>query len=494
MKFTVKRDDLLKVRSDAIVVGFFEKKQKPGIFSEDLALPDTVRRAISAGDFLGKLYQTQLVYGSDGKRFILLGLGKQEEFKLDHLRGAASKAGQAARGYRLKTISFSLTQCRSLKKLSMQDYAEAVGEGLLLGHYRYLKLKADDPELPEDLREVFVVAREKEKEVKRGLQGASVICESVFLARDLVATPGNLLTPSLLAKRAKAEAEKTGVACEILDEKEIKRLKMGGILGVSQGSKQPPRLILLTYNGGKEDELPLVLVGKGLTFDSGGISIKPSSDMDKMKFDMGGAAAVIGTIMAVSSLKLPVNVIGVVPSAENLPSGTAYKPGDVLTSYSGKTVEVLNTDAEGRLILMDALNFSLRYRPAAIFDLATLTGACVVALGERTAGIMSRHPKLIGRLLKASEKTGERVWELPLWKEYAEQLKSDIADFKNIGSRWGGAITAGCFLAEFVEKTPWAHIDIAGPVWAEKDHPYEPKGATGFGVRLMVRLIRDWQG
>lgn len=494
MKFTVKQDELLKIHSDAIVLGFFQKDKKPRIFSEELALPTAVKQAISSGDFQGKLYQTLLVYGEKGKRFILLGLGKQGEFKADSLRGAASKAGQAARGYRLKTIAFSLSLHRSLKQFSTEDLAQAVGEGLLLGHYRYLKLKSDDAEQPEDLREILIATKDETTALKKGFNYARIICDSVFLARDLATTPGNLLPPTLLAKRAKKEVEKTGITCQILDEKEINRLKMGGILGVSQGSNEPPRLIIMNYNGTKKSEPPLALVGKGITFDSGGISIKPSSNMDKMKEDMGGAAAVIGTIIAISRLKLPVNVVGVVPMAENLPSGSAYKPGDVLTSYSGKTVEVLNTDAEGRLILMDALAYSLKFKPAAIFDLATLTGACVVALGESAAGIMSRHPRLIRRLQDASQKTGERVWELPLWKEYAEQLKSDIADLKNIGSRWGGTITAGCFLAEFVEDKPFAHIDIAGPVWTDKDEPYRPKGATGFGVRLMVQLLRDWSG
>jgi leucyl aminopeptidase len=440
----------------------------------------------------GKLYQTQLVYGDKGERFILLGLGKQGDFKADSLRGAASKAGQAARGYRLRTISFSLSLHRSLKQLSTEDLAQTVGEGLLLGHYRYLKLKSDNSEQPKDLREILVTAGDETTALKKGFDCARIICDSVFLARDLATTPGNLLTPTLLAKRAKKEVEKTEISCQILDEKEINRLKMGGLLGVSQGSSQPPRLIILQYNGAKKSEPPLALVGKGITFDSGGISIKPSSGMEKMKEDMGGAAAVISAIIAASRLKLPVNVVAVIPAAENLPSAMAYKPGDVLTSYSGKTVEVISTDAEGRLLLMDALAYSLKFKPAAIFDLATLTGACVVALGESVAGIMSRHPRLIHQLKNASERTGERVWELPLWKDYAEQLKSDIADLKNLGGRWGGTITAGCFLAEFVENKPWAHIDIAGPVWTDKDEPYQPKGATGYGVRLMVQLLRGW--
>jgi leucyl aminopeptidase len=492
MKFTIKREELSKIRSDAVVLGFFQKDKKPRIFSEGLVLPAAVKRVISSGDFQGKLYQTQLVYGGKGERFILLGLGKQGEFKANSLRGAASKAGQVARGYRLKTISFSLSLHRSLKQFPTEDLAQTVGEGLLLGHYRYLKLKSDDSEQPKDLREILIVTKDKTTALKKGFNCARIICDAVFLARDLATTPGNLLTPTLLAKKAKKEVEEAGITCQILDEKEIKRLKMGGILGVSQGSSEPPRLIILHYNGAKKSEPPLALVGKGITFDSGGISIKPSSSMEKMKEDMGGAAAVISAIIAVSRLKLPVNVVGVVPSAENLPSGKAYKPGDVLTTYSGKTVEVINTDAEGRLILMDALAYSLKFKPAAIFDLATLTGACVVALGESVAGIMSRHPKLIRQLENASRKTGERVWELPLWKDYAEQLKSDIADLKNMGGRWGGTITAGCFLAEFVEDKPWAHIDIAGPVWTDKDEPYQPKGATGFGVRLMVQLIREW--
>ena len=268
---------------------------------------------------------------------------------------------------------------------------------------------------------------------------------------------------------------------------------MGAFLAVSQGSREAARMIVVHYQGGEPQEAPVVLVGKGVTFDSGGISLKTPKSMERMKDDMAGGAAVLSTLQAASQLKVPLNVIGIVPVTENLPGGNAYKPGDVLTSLSGQTIEVVTTDAEGRLILADALTYAARFKPKAIVDLATLTGACVTALGENVAGVMGNNQTLLEMVREAGEETGERVWPLPLWEEYADYLKSDIADFKNAGGSPAGAITGGVFLSKFLNGIPWVHLDIAGPAWYEKARPYIPRGASGFGVRLLIQLLRNWK-
>ncbi len=277
----------------------------------------------------------------------------------------------------------------------------------------------------------------------------------------------------------------------VLDAALMKKIGMNALLGVARGSSEPAKFIILQYRGRRKSGAPIVLVGKGLTFDSGGISIKPSEKMDEMKTDMAGGAAVMGAIMAAADLKLPVHVVGLIPATENLPGGRAYKPGDILKSLSGRTIEVITTDAEGRLILADALTYALRYKPAAVIDLATLTGACIVALGDHVIGMMGTGEALKSDIRAAADMTGERVWELPLWEDYDELIKSDIADFKNSGGRAGGAITAAAFLKQFVDNVPWVHLDIAGPSWLAKDRPYIPKGASGVGVRLMVRFLRE---
>jgi leucyl aminopeptidase len=274
---------------------------------------------------------------------------------------------------------------------------------------------------------------------------------------------------------------------------EMKKLGMGAILAVASGSREPPKFIILEYKPPSTRMDTVVIIGKAITFDSGGLSLKPSENMDKMKHDMGGGAAAIGIIQAVSQLKLPVHLIALIPATENLPSGSAYRPGDILNSLSGKTIEVISTDAEGRLILADALAYSQRFKPNVIIDLATLTGACIIALGENVTGMMGNDDELKARVMRAANRTGEKVWELPLWEEYEEQLKSEIADIKNVGGRPAGTITGGVFLKKFVGEYPWVHLDIAGPVWADKDKPYIPKGATGVGVRLVVQLLRDWK-
>ena len=300
------------------------------------------------------------------------------------------------------------------------------------------------------------------------------------------------MTPRVLAEKAQQIAKDHSLEIQIIEVNQAEAMGMGAFVAVAKGSQEPGKFIILEYNKGKDLDT-IALVGKGITFDSGGISIKPSENMDRMKDDMSGAAAVLATLEAASKLQLPLHLVGLMPATENLPSGKAYKPGDILKTLSGQTVEVISTDAEGRLILSDALTYSLRYQPKAIIDLATLTGACVIALGDYTVGLFGNDEELLKRIEEASARTNEKVWRMPLWEEYFEYLKSDVADFKNVGTRAAGAIIGGIFLSKFIEKTPWAHLDIAGPASIEKERPYIPRGGTGVGVRLLIQLLRDWR-
>ncbi|MGK2905005.1 MAG: leucyl aminopeptidase, partial [Desulfuromonadales bacterium] len=322
------------------------------------------------------------------------------------------------------------------------------------------------------------------------LERAQIICRAVMLARDLVNAPGNVKSPVHLAEQARAAAEASTLQCIILGLKELTEEGFGALLGVAQGSKREPQLIILEHRGGNKNDAPVALIGKGVTFDAGGISLKPPDKMDEMKMDMAGGAAVIGTMLAAALLRLPINLVGIVPAVENLPSGTAYRPGDILTSLSGQTIEVLNTDAEGRLILADALTYAKRYKPKLVIDLATLTGACIIALGHHATAVLGNDQKLVQLLLNAGEESGERLWQLPLWDVYDQQIKSDVADVKNTGGRPAGTITAAAFLKKFAKDFRWAHLDIAGTAWRDQDQPYIPKGGTGVGVRLLVAFLQ----
>jgi len=318
-----------------------------------------------------------------------------------------------------------------------------------------------------------------------------VIAESTIMARDMVSSPGADMTPARVADKARELAKEFKLKVRVLERKQMETLGMGGLLGVASGSAQPPKFIIVEYrNGGRKPFI--ALVGKTLTFDTGGISIKPAENMDKMKDDMAGGAAVLGALRTAAALKLPLNIVGLLPAAENMPGGRAYRPGDVLRTLSGQTIEIINTDAEGRLILSDALAYACRYKPAMIVDIATLTGACRIALGQEASGLLGSNDGLKQKMRAAGDITGERVWELPLWDGFYELIKSDIADMKNSGGRDGGTITAACLLSKFVQKYPWVHLDIAATAWTEKDRPYTPKGATGIGVRILTQFLRDY--
>jgi leucyl aminopeptidase len=432
---------------------------------------------------------------TNSKRIALVGLGDLKELEWDTFRKAAAKAVKCANSIGVEKMAMVFPSHLVSEKFDEAGLSQVITEGALLANYRFDKYqtekKSKDPR-PEELTIItYVTPNER---ILQGILSAQKVCEAVYFTRDLANAPGNEITPKELALRATQMCRKHKIKCQVFDEKKLTALKMGGILGVAKGSSEPPRMIVMEYKSPKAmNQKPIVIVGKGLTFDAGGISIKPAAEMDRMKFDMCGGAAVIGAMQAIAQLKLSLHVIGIVPSSENLLGSKAFKPGDILTTYSGKTVEVLNTDAEGRLILADALAYAQKYKPEAIIDLATLTGHCVIALGYAGAGMMGTDEKTKKRLTDAATFTSEKVWELPMWKEFDKQIKSHIADVKNIGGRPAGAITAAAFLKQFVGNYPWVHLDIAGTANSEEELPYTARvSATGFGVRLLVEALRKW--
>jgi leucyl aminopeptidase len=375
-----------------------------------------------------------------------------------------------------------------------RELTESFLIGLLLGLYQFNEFKTIDRDKIKEIEELVLLGETDEEiqSINDGVRPGKIISEAVCMARDLVNGPSNKVTPTVLAKKAEEMAKEHHMGVQVLEVNQAEAMGMGAFVAVAKGSQEPGKFIILEYNKDKGLDT-IALVGKGITFDSGGISIKPSEKMERMKDDMSGAAAVLATMQVASKLQIPLHIVGIIPATENLPSGKAYKPGDILKTLSGQTVEVISTDAEGRLILSDALTYSLRYQPKGIIDLATLTGACVIALGDYVIGLFGNDESLLKGIEEASEKTGERVWKLPLWDEYFDYLKSDVADFRNVGTRAAGAIIGAIFLSKFVEKIPWVHLDIAGPASIEKDRPYVPKGGTGVGVRLVVQLLRDWK-
>jgi len=446
------------------------------------------------GDFKGELYQCRLFHthgGLPARRVVLTGLGKRREFDLEKWRGASSKAGQFIRDSGIKQFAFPI---KKFNGLSEEELTESFVTGLLLGVYQFNEFKTLEREKIKEIEEVIILGEtaEEMKLLNDGVRTGKIISESVYMARDLVNGPSNRITPTALAEKAQQIAKDHAMEIQVLEVSQAESIGMGAFVAVAKGSQEPGKFIILEYNKGKGLNT-VALVGKGITFDSGGISIKPSEKMERMKDDMSGAASVLAIMEAASKLQLPLHLAGIIPATENLPSGKSYKPGDVLKTFSGQTVEVISTDAEGRLILSDALTYSLRYQPKAIIDLATLTGACVIALGDYVIGLFGNDEILLKQVEEASGKTGEKIWRLPLWDEYFEYLKSDVADFRNIGTRSAGAIIGGIFLSKFVEKTPWVHLDIAGPAYIEKERPYTPKGGTGVGVRLLIQLLRDWK-
>lgn len=501
MKISVKQGDITKTKHDAIIVNLFEGAKKPdgATAAVDKALGGLISRIIKRGDFTGKLNQTLLLPVVDGvgaERVLVIGLGKQEDFNIDRIRQVAAKSAKTLKELGAKHPA-TVLHGAGAGNIAADQAAQAIAEGLILGLYTFKRYKSEKDDNNKEISEVTIVEYDAARidAIKQGIGRGEAMAKAGCLARDLAVTPSSDMTPSIMADAAKKAAKETGLSFKALGLKDMEKLKMGGILGVSRGSREEPKLIILEHNGTKKKVKPIILVGKAITFDSGGISIKPSQGMEQMKYDMSGGAAVIGAMTAIARLKLPLHVIGLVPASENMPGGKAFKPGDVLTAMNGKTMEIISTDAEGRLILADALSYACTLKPSMIVDIATLTGACAVALGPEAIGLMGTDDALIDKLRKASEMTGERAWPLPLWDEYAEMIKSDIADMKNTGGKDGGAITAGCFLKKFVEKDiPWAHLDIAGTAWNSKDKPYLPKGPSGIGARLLAEFAAGLAG
>jgi len=485
--------DINEISADVVIINLFEGVSRPGGATGvvDQAMDGLITQLIADGEIKGKLYETTLIHTMGkiaGKRILVVGLGKQEKLSLDLLRSIAAVAARASRKAGAKRVA-TIIHGTGAGGFEVEKASQAITEGTILGLYRFRKHMAKDDE-DRDINEFVIIQRDKDtiEQVQRGVSVGKIMAEATSLARDMVNEPANKMTPTDMASIAKAIADEYGLDIEVVEREEMERLGMGGLLGVAQGSTQLPKFIILKYHG-NSSKPAIALVGKGLTFDSGGISIKPSERMHEMKGDMSGGAAVITAMKAIAQLKPAINVTGIVPAVENLPDGAAYKPGDVLVAMNGKTIEVLNTDAEGRLALADALSYAVKENLSPIIDIATLTGACHIALGDFCSGIFGYDQNIIDAVIKAGEEVGERHWQLPMYEEYKEQNKSDIADIKNTGGRYGGAITAAQFLGEFSGDTPWAHLDIAGTFMMDKERGYLVKGATGVGVRTLVNFV-----
>jgi len=504
VKVQLQSKAISKIKSDLAAVGCFEGAGSPsGILAElDRKLKGAIRKLLRA-NFKGKTGESFLIYTAGQlscDMLLLVGLGKAEKYHLNQTRGAVGSLIKAAKRYKAREIALSVASLFPGRRsgIEVAELVEAAADAAILADFSFDKYKSgknDDQKLTNITR--FILStdglRAGAAVFQRGIHRAAEVAESANFARILANEPSNVMTPVALAKAALGAARGIGVRCTVHDERWLRRKKMNAVLAVAQGSENPPRFVVLEYNPAGAKGAPIALVGKGVSFDSGGISIKPSDGMEKMKYDMSGGATVIAAVQALAKLGVRQRVVGIVPFVENMPSGSAQRPGDVIKTYSGKYVEVINTDAEGRLILADALAYAQEFKPQAIIDLATLTGACVVALGHEAIGMMGTDDALKTRLKEAGEKTGERVWELPLWQEYFEAIKSEVADIKNVGARGAGTITAAMFLKEFVGDYPWVHLDIAGTAWVEKtSHPYLNPGPSGVGVRLLVEAIRNW--
>jgi leucyl aminopeptidase len=496
MQVKVQSAALAEVSADWLIVGVWEEEELSGAVAQlDAQLGGTLTRLRQAGDIAGKPNELTPLLGSTGtaaERVLVVGLGKRVKADRAGLVGAAAAAARHITGKQRERVAFALPE--NVPGLEWDEVARAVCAGMMQGSCGPGIRKSEPGRfVPGELVLVAPPAAPLDR-VEQGARRGEVEGRAVWTARELVNLPPCELYPETFAQRAREIAARTGLECTVFDEKQLEAEHMGALLAVARGSDRPPRLVVLRHRRGKEGRT-LGLVGKGVTFDSGGLSLKSTEHMVDMKCDMAGAAAVLGALQALAELQVPVNVLGVLALVENLPSGKAMKLGDVLRARNGKTIEVLNTDAEGRLILADALAYAVEQKVDHLVDLATLTGACVVALGTEVAGVMSNDEAWAGRVLAAAGRAGERAWPLPMFPHYAELIKSPVADIKNTGgTRYGGAITAAKFLEEFVDQVPWAHLDIAGPAWAEHESPVQDAGGTGCFVRTLVELAREYAG
>jgi leucyl aminopeptidase len=496
MEIVATNASIIKIQCDTLVINLYKDIVKPmkTINVLDSALSGHINKIILEQPNCNDYGETTVIYtlgAISAKHIMLLGMGKKEELTTNKICSLSAIAIRAAKKIHSSSIAIIPADLIA-KKNDLQAVAQASIEGTLLGTYQFNYYKTDKFDdsfidtlflIENDLKNVSVL--------NRCIHIANIISTNVNLTRDLVNHPSQYMTPTKMALCAQEIARENNLKVSILEKEDMEKEKMHALLSVSQGSIQPPKMIILKYNGDIDSKKLIAFVGKGVTFDSGGISIKPSLNMDEMKDDMAGGAAVLGAMAAIGKLKPKINIIGIVPCTENMPSGHAYKPGDVICSMSGKTIEIISTDAEGRLILADAITYANKLGATQIIDIATLTGACVVALGNVTSGLITNNTDLCQQVLYAAAITGEKMWELPNFIEYKKEIKSNIADLKNSGGRMAGAITAGLFIEEFVENTPWVHIDIAGTANIDKEDGYNQKGATGVGTRTLIQLAQN---
>ena len=490
MEFSTKSISPEKAKTACIVVGVYESsKLSASAAALDKASKQHLGAILKRGDMNGKAGSTLLVHhvpGIAAERVLLLGLGKEADLSDKAYREAIRAALRAVE----QTGSADATLCLLEIGVKGRDATwKAEHIALISGEctYRFEDFKGTPDRQQAKLKHIVLAVNAKAEQTAAdsGLRAGQAIAEGIAFAKDLGNTPPNVCTPAFLADAAKKMGKAHGIKVDVLEQKEMEKLGMGSFLSVSKGSRNPPKFIIMQHNGGKKGDKPAVLVGKGITFDTGGISIKPAPDMDEMKYDMSGAGSVLGTMKAIALMKLPLNVVGLVPTCENMPDGAATRPGDIVKSMSGQTIEILNTDAEGRLILCDALTYAERYQPSAVVDIATLTGACVVALGTVASGMYSNKDSLAQEMIKAGDTAHDRVWHMPLWDDYQEQLRSNFADMANIGGRPAGSVTAACFLARFAKKFDWAHLDVAGTAYKSG----REKGSTGRPVGLLCHFL-----
>jgi len=494
METTVEQGDIARFAGKAIVITLFEGVTQPGgaTGAVDQALGGAITQLIADGDLRGKEGEITVVH-TLGKlpagRVIVAGLGREEKFTLDRVRNVAANTARFLRRHGYNKAA-TVVHGAGAGGLGPEACARAIAEGTVLGLYRFTRHQKPEQEQHElDALVLLELDPGKVQALARGVATGQILAEASNLARDLANEPSNYMTPTEMAARAQSVADATGLRCEVLDVEQMVELGMGALLGVAKGSAQPPKFIVLHYRGRPDTDRSVGLIGKGITFDTGGISIKQAAGMEEMKGDMSGGASVIAALQAIARLKPRINVTGIVPATENMPGGNAIKPGDVLRAMNGVTIEVINTDAEGRLVLADGLSYARTLELSPLIDIATLTGAISVALGDVSMGIMGNDQPLIDRIIAAGKEAGEKLWQLPLFDEYRDQIKSSVADIKNTGGRKAGSITAGIFLREFVDKTPWAHIDMAGVDIYDKESGWIVKGASGMPVRTLVHTL-----
>lgn len=497
MEIKLKVGSIQNESTECIVLSVFEDGPRLSAAAEavDTSLGQLITQVMTDGDFKGKSKELSVLYGNGKtavKRVVLVGMGKHEKYNSETIRVAAGTAAKRVRELGIKKFSAEMFGA-DRKQLPSAEVSQAMVEGITLALYEFTELKSDKAALGNQIEEatLFITDQADQNDAQAGAAAGKAIATGTYLTRDLVNWPGNYATPTFLAEKARQLALRNNLTCQVLEEDEMRQLGMGALLGVAAGSPEAPKFIILEHNANRSDLETIVLVGKGVTFDTGGISIKPADDMARMRSDMAGSAAVLGAMSAVSELNLPLHVVVLIPSVENMPDGKAFKPGDVLTAMNGKTIEVINTDCEGRMILADALCYASRYQPRLVVDIATLTGARTQALGDQAIGLFTNEDELAVRFSTAGQKTHERTWQLPMFEEYGENLKSFAADMKHAGGNGGGACIAAVFLKKFVSY-PWAHLDIAGLVSSENERPYTPRWATGLGARVITQFLRDW--